>query len=162
MNFNYIQDNIFKYSNLNSDGIFYQTSSSVGSLAFNGSGTYYIYKEGNNVNFLQHSMNQAYIDINGPGELFNSNSTNLVYTAYVNVSNPDIVAYSSAKVILTVNGEDIVKEIQNTVHTTVEFTNKIQNKQNNVISISCENCTINGKLVCTWDKIVPNDNSTLQ
>lgn len=156
MDFNYLQDNIFKYSHIENGGIFYQTTSNVGSLEFDGQGTYYIYKEDNNVNFLQHSKNQSYIDIVADGELFNMECINLVYTAYVNVHNTDIVANSNARVILTVNGTEYVKDIYSTPKSTITFTNKIQNKQQNVISISSENCEISGQLVCTWDKLVPN------
>lgn len=154
MDYTYLKNNAFQYTHLNNPGTFINTGSSVKALEFDGAGTYYLYKEGDNVNLLSFANKQETIPITQPGQIFSEECINLYYIINVNVHNPDIILNSAAEVIVTVNESQTSQIVYNTPDTIMVFTGKVPDKQYCTIEITTINCTLSGNLRCISDILI--------
>lgn len=156
MDYTYLKNNAFHYAHLNQPGTFVNTGTTVQALAFDGPGTYYFYKENEDVNLLSLLNIHESITISNAGKIFTGERINAFYNIYLDVHNPDIVTNSTAQVILTVNNSSTSAIWNNTPDTPAHFSGKIPNKQQITMELDTLNCSVSGKLIITSDQFIPN------
>lgn len=165
MDYMYLRNNAFKYAHLSKAGTFVQNNNEVVPLEFPEAGTYYLYKENNNVNLLSLAANSSSSVISvadGASQtLFDQSSINLIYTINV-IATQDIVdnynQSKTASILLnaSIDGEDDISEKKFAGPTTlIQFFGKLEDKHIDKIVISAENCTISGDAHFVHDKLIP-------
>lgn len=166
MDYMYLRNNAFKYAHLSKAGTFVQNNNEVVPLEFPEAGTYYLYKENNNVNLLSLAANSSSSVISvadgGSQTLFDQSSINLIYTINV-VATQDIVdnynQSKTASIVLTTTVDGTASTDTRTFAsptTLMQFFGKLEGKSTNKIVISAENCTIkSGDAHFVHDKLIP-------
>ena len=166
MDYTYLKNNRYHYAHLSKAGTFVQDNGKVIPLEFPGAGTYYLFKENNQVNLLSlaaNSSSSSFTLADGASKtLFDASAVNLIYTIDV-VATADVVGnYNSSKtasitVTYTVNGT-AKTDTRNfySPQTVMQFFNKLEGKSTNKIDIKCTNCTLtSGSAKFIYDQIVP-------
>lgn len=166
MDYTYLKNNTFKYAHLSKPGTFVQNNGEVVPLEFPGAGTYYLFKENNQVNLLSlaaNSSSASFTIADGKSQtLFNASAVNLIYTIDV-VGNANIIdnynAGKVASITVTTTVDGTAKTDTRNFYspqTVMQFFNKLEGKTTDKVEISCANCSITGSVKFTYDQIVPN------
>lgn len=158
MDLTYLQDNTVKFCHISKPGIFYKTSSSVGSLEMDGGGTYGFAVDGDVTSMLKVGNNNQSINININANtsttIYNTEGLyNPVYILKLNCTNTDIVSNPTCTATLTVNGTAYTKTWYATPVNFLTWTNKLCGKTN-LQMIFNSNCNVTGTLQIISDTIV--------